>query len=258
MNTRIARLSKSLATCLAAAVLSIPCQLAAAGSTCWNSVTDFGTVQGANDWYYGYWVMPGMNFTLMTEFGVAQPNAWSADFLRPGPSYWTLINPSVMHPNGSVNNGNKTLQEQEAVLRWVSPITGNIQVDFHTDCSDVGGFGTTFQIRYNGNLTTSLPIGPADTVGIDAQTFVPVVPGDTLDFIVNTGGGNAINDSTTVEVTISVVGGVFADLNNDCVVDGADLGLLLGAWNTAGPFADLNNDNTVDCADLGLLLGAWT
>jgi len=48
-----------------------------------------------------------------------------------------------------------------------------------------------------------------------------------------------------------------ADLNADGVVDGADLGLLLGAWGPAGGQVDLNGDGVVDGADLGLLLGAW-
>ena len=49
------------------------------------------------------------------------------------------------------------------------------------------------------------------------------------------------------------------DLNGDGVVDGADLGLLLGAWGAcaASCEADLNGDGVVDGADLGLLLGAW-
>ena len=47
------------------------------------------------------------------------------------------------------------------------------------------------------------------------------------------------------------------DLNADDVVNGADLGLLLGAWGTADPVADINGDGTVNGADLGLLLGAW-
>ncbi|MFO0875011.1 MAG: M12 family metallo-peptidase [Phycisphaerales bacterium] len=48
-----------------------------------------------------------------------------------------------------------------------------------------------------------------------------------------------------------------ADLNGDGLVDGADLGLLLGAWGTNNALADLNGDGTVDGADLGLLLGDW-
>jgi hypothetical protein len=46
-----------------------------------------------------------------------------------------------------------------------------------------------------------------------------------------------------------------ADLNDDLVVDGADLGILLGAWGEA--LGDLNGDGTTDGADLGLLLGQW-
>ncbi|MFG0276244.1 MAG: hypothetical protein ACF8QF_14435 [Phycisphaerales bacterium] len=47
-----------------------------------------------------------------------------------------------------------------------------------------------------------------------------------------------------------------ADFNEDDVVDGADLGALLGAWGGAG-IEDLNSDGVIDGADLGLLLGAW-
>ncbi|MFG0276198.1 MAG: hypothetical protein ACF8QF_14195 [Phycisphaerales bacterium] len=48
------------------------------------------------------------------------------------------------------------------------------------------------------------------------------------------------------------------DANGDGAVNGADLGLLLGAWGTANGAFDYNNDGTVDGDDLGVLLGAWT
>ncbi|MFO0873470.1 MAG: hypothetical protein U0575_05805 [Phycisphaerales bacterium] len=51
---------------------------------------------------------------------------------------------------------------------------------------------------------------------------------------------------------------VDADINCDGVVDGADLGLLLGVWGTGNADGDLDHSGTVDGADLGLLLGAWT
>ena len=47
-----------------------------------------------------------------------------------------------------------------------------------------------------------------------------------------------------------------ADLNADGVVDGADLGALLGAWGASGA-TDLTGDGVTDGADLGVLLGAW-
>lgn len=46
------------------------------------------------------------------------------------------------------------------------------------------------------------------------------------------------------------------DLDGNHIVDGADLGNLLGQWGTAGT-ADLNGDAIVNGADLGILLGAW-
>lgn len=50
---------------------------------------------------------------------------------------------------------------------------------------------------------------------------------------------------------------LFGDIDGNGEVDGADLGLLLGAWGGTGP-ADLDGSGTVDGADLGLLLGAWS
>jgi len=50
-----------------------------------------------------------------------------------------------------------------------------------------------------------------------------------------------------------------ADLNGDGVVDGADLGILLGSWGICDDCpADLNGDGVVDGADLGILLANWS
>ncbi len=61
----------------------------------------------------------------------------------------------------------------------------------------------------------------------------------------------------TIEYTPRVAG-LTGDLNGDDHVDGADLGLLLAAWDSADQAADLNVDGVVDGADLGLLLANWT
>ena len=47
------------------------------------------------------------------------------------------------------------------------------------------------------------------------------------------------------------------DLNGDGVVDSADLGLLLVAWDTADSAADLDGSGVVGGSDLGLFLLAW-
>ncbi|MFO0874661.1 MAG: hypothetical protein U0575_11925 [Phycisphaerales bacterium] len=46
------------------------------------------------------------------------------------------------------------------------------------------------------------------------------------------------------------------DLGGDGVVDGADLGQLLGNWGGSG-VGDIDGDGTVNGSDLGLLLGSW-
>jgi len=49
-----------------------------------------------------------------------------------------------------------------------------------------------------------------------------------------------------------------ADLNGDSIVDGNDLGSLLGQWGACPACAaDFNGDNVVDGNDLGTLLGQW-
>jgi enterochelin esterase-like enzyme len=48
-----------------------------------------------------------------------------------------------------------------------------------------------------------------------------------------------------------------ADVNCSGMVDGADLGLVLGAWGPGHGPADINGDAVVDGADLGLLVAAW-
>ena len=68
-------------------------------------------------------------------------------------------------------------------------------------------------------------------------------------------GLGRINAATAVSATGP---GEPADLDCNGVVDGADLGILLGDWGfCAGCPTDLDGNGTVDGADLGLLLAAY-
>lgn len=53
-------------------------------------------------------------------------------------------------------------------------------------------------------------------------------------------------------------GTIPGDLNDDGLVNGSDLAILLGAWGTADPIADLCEDGLVDGCDLSVVLGNWT
>ena len=102
-------------------------------------------------------------------------------------------------------------------------------------------------------------LAPTAPIGTGAEPFLITsgdLDGDGDTDLVSIGATGARAGESAVE-TFSSAAPRPADLNGDGVVDGADLGLLLGAWGTSGPAADLNEDGTVDGADLGLLLGAW-
>ena len=62
-------------------------------------------------------------------------------------------------------------------------------------------------------------------------------------------GGNTVTDACP---TVCI-----GDINDDGLVNGEDLTLLLSAWQSANAAADLNGDGAVNGADLTMLLGAW-
>jgi hypothetical protein len=91
----------------------------------------------------------------------------------------------------------------------------------------------------------------------------PCATGSILAWQANAGGASdifaaRINSDGTVGNPSAPL--CIADLNNDQVVNGADLGILLAAWGACSSSpctGDLNNDGVVNGADLGILLAAW-
>ncbi|MBM4112810.1 MAG: integrin [Phycisphaerae bacterium] len=76
--------------------------------------------------------------------------------------------------------------------------------------------------------------------------------------------GNQADDSllhagATYVFDLGIATAIPGDLNDDGVVDGDDLGTLLGQWgDCAECSADFNDDGVVDGNDLGALLGNWS
>lgn len=63
--------------------------------------------------------------------------------------------------------------------------------------------------------------------------------------------------SSTINATITVEGAARPeDINQDGIVDGGDLAVLLSQWGATGD-ADIDGSGTVDGSDLGMLLSAW-
>lgn len=68
-----------------------------------------------------------------------------------------------------------------------------------------------------------------------------------------------VRESSAIAFTVDLIDvcKVREDLNGDCIVDGADLGLFLSRWNTADESADYDGDGIVSGSDLGRLLAAF-
>lgn len=137
-------------------------------------------------------------------------------------------------------------------FRFIAPCTGTMTI---STC------GTTFDSRldvYNATCPTSGDAPYAcsdDDCGDDAVASNLVFEGQVL--LIRVGS----RDGSSGEGTLEIACDGFeppnpADLNGDGIVDSADLGLLVAAWNT--PNADLNGDGTTNSADLGLLIAEWS
>ncbi|MFM1936805.1 MAG: Dockerin type domain [Planctomycetota bacterium] len=80
-------------------------------------------------------------------------------------------------------------------------------------------------------------------------------------FVWQSGGSGAsdvVGQRLNADGTLGPIA-VVGDLNGDGLVNGQDLGILLGAWGpSAGSPADLDGDGVVNGQDLGVLLGNWS
>lgn len=134
-------------------------------------------------------------------------------------------------------------------VQGITSGTGNINLD--PSFADAG----------NGDYSLS-----AASPCIDAGNNASVPAGVTTDLngdprfvdepsVPDTGGGTApIVDMGAYELQATAPP-CPTDFDGNGSTDAADLGILLGAWGTAG--GDLTGDRTTDAADLAILLGAW-
>lgn len=104
---------------------------------------------------------------------------------------------------------------------------------------------------FNGELFAAVKATTATTLIVRNSTFCENTPSDIAGRWQDSGGNSF---SLLCEQICT------GDLTQDRIVNAADLGLLIGAWNTDGSIvegSDINDDDIVNAADLGLLIGAW-
>ena len=98
-----------------------------------------------------------------------------------------------------------------------------------------------------GNLLEGLAVGDGFAVGRSFTNYDPRQH--------DTPGWNTVLDESGLCDTEECA--VEGDLNGDLKVDGEDLAILLGAWNTDDASADLDGDGLVAGGDLAILLGVF-
>jgi hypothetical protein len=136
---------------------------------------------------------------------------------------------------------------------------------YEADCTgqlDISICGADFDSRMDvydasGGCPSSgaTPLSCGDDVcGDDPEVSTLAIAGQQ--FLIRIGSEDGSTGAGNITITCTSFGDPCPeDLNGDGQVNGADLGLMLGAWGT--PDGDVNGNGITDGADLGLLLGAW-
>jgi hypothetical protein len=157
--------------------------------------------------------------------------------------------------------GTNTIINNAKYIKFTAAAAGSTTVQ---NCSDTTGSvdARIAVLTQCGDASTTIACDDdgctAGAAPYTAKVTFNAVAGQTYYFAV---GGYSVGTTGpfNVEIIVPAPPACPADLNNDGVVNGADLGLMLGSWGIcpAPCKADLNSDGIVNGADLGLLLGAW-
>jgi len=241
-----------------------PCNGSWQGQTSWTvNAINWGIANGvrvtnnSNDY--------GTDLAAMTTAYVAARNAGIVNFASSGNSGNTTIgfparSTGVMAVGASSRNGQRaSFSSYGAKLAFVA--AG--QSIYTTDRTGTDGYvsgdyttidGTSFSSPYAAGVAAliisanpSLSAAQVESIMQTTCTDMGAAGFDTL-----TGWG-MLNVDAAVRAAQPLP--CPADLTKDRVINGTDLGQMLGAWGTAQ--ADINDDGTTDGSDLGILLGTW-
>ncbi|MFO0827032.1 MAG: lectin-like protein [Phycisphaerales bacterium] len=139
--------------------------------------------------------------------------------------------------------------ENTWVLNHVSRFDGNTTRTCFIGFNDQLIEGTFQWVNHSTSTYTNWASGEPNNSG-DNEDFAEMGTDGKWNDNDNTGLAN-FNTFAIVEVPCT------GDLDDNGAVDASDLGILLGAWNTASNASDLNQDGIVNAADLAILLGGW-
>jgi hypothetical protein len=178
-----------------------------------DSALEFSGNQGQDNWFYGFYnrsnlavgVYAASNFVVFPK----NDGAWAPDNFWTGTQWdwyagnppWTEIGQTNVHPSGA----NNTIVHW-AIRRWVSEVTGTIQVDwFLAKASIAGGDGVTGRIYHNNTQRDSAFVAFNNAAGTNRSVIIPgVQAGDTIDIVLDAGATDS-NDGSYMSARISMV-----------------------------------------------------
>ena len=172
------------------------------------------------------------------------------------------------HANPSFST---TADQDTRALAWTFPAgTANAEID--VPIANFGFVGTASLLVLDGITSSGQPISAVSGIGsqvgatpVSIRLRLPasaaMLPGSYPATVqVQSSDENLPGRqsySSTITVTITVQGAPRPeDINEDGVVDGGDLAVLLSQWGSPGD-ADFDGSGIVDGSDLGMLLSAW-
>ena len=207
----------------------------------------------------------GSSSSTMTSAYLAARNAGIVNFASSGNSGNTTIGfPASVQSVNAVGATNRTGQRASfssygTKLAFVAPG----QAIYTTDRTGSNGYGSGDYVIIDGTSFSSpyaagvaaliLSVNPSFTPSQVETTMKNTCRDmDAAGYDLFTGWG-MLNADAAVRAAQPLP--CLADLTGDRLVNGDDLGRLLGSWGT--PQNDLNGDGTTDGIDLGIMLSAW-
>ncbi len=224
-----------------------------------DSEAEFSGTQGLDGWYYGYYTvtagdspsMPG-SFREADNFDSDFADSWSFD----GNGDWLGISDRSQHPH-LPGAGRNTPGEHWATRRWVSDVSGDLQLTGLIDEADLGGDSTDVFIYIDGTQIQTWTLSTTTNSMIEYDIPVTVSNGSIIDFIVAP-RQNINFDGTVFTVIINGDAPCIADLNNDGELDFLDISIFIFGYTKDDPGADLTGDGEVDFLDVSLFINSYT
>jgi hypothetical protein len=169
-----------------------------------DSISEFSGTQGANGWFYG-WVLPTDPVGSFRQMNVFDGDRWYAD-----PEHsWTMLGPIGGHANGEITSGGRIREEQWAVRRWVSDVSGDLDIEVTLRKLNINpsSNGVVGMLLVDGQEVWRRYATGTDAVGSSAHVQVSVALGSRVDFVLDPFESNDWSDNSQFSAKVTSVPG---------------------------------------------------